>query len=115
MLSEKVDRVGDLTKLEVIEPEGPWPRENVDRVGDGMFGRLCEEGIPLWPGIPRLQYRSPGSSILSLGLHSFCKVPSKSVGARNVRRDGKPLKAIDFASISVALLLSGLVNSQCRY
>ena len=45
---EKVDRVGDFTKLEPTEPVGPWPSENVERAGDGgMLGRLWEVGILL--------------------------------------------------------------------
>jgi len=33
-LRENVDRAGDLMKLELTEPDGPCPMENVDRVGD---------------------------------------------------------------------------------
>jgi hypothetical protein len=45
---EKVDRVGDFTKLELTERAGPWPSENVERAGEGgMLGRLWEVGIPL--------------------------------------------------------------------
>jgi hypothetical protein len=42
-----VDRAGDLMKLELTEPDGPCPIENVDRVGDGIFGTLCECGRPV--------------------------------------------------------------------
>ena len=45
---ENVDRVGDFTKLELTDPAGPWPSENVERAGEGgMLGRLREVGIPL--------------------------------------------------------------------
>jgi len=46
--NEKVEWVGDGIL-------GPLPTENVDRVGDGILGMLCEDGIPVWPGIPRLR------------------------------------------------------------
>ena len=39
-LREKVERVGDLTWFELMEPLGPWPREKVERVGEGMVGAL---------------------------------------------------------------------------
>lgn len=78
------------------------------------MGMLCEEGRPPWPP-PRLRYLSPGSSILSIGLQSFWRDPSKSVGARMVFRDGKPEWDIDFERIEVALSSSGEVNSQCMY
>ena len=89
MFREKVERAGDFEKLELMEPERPCPNENVERVGDGMPG--FEGTSPLCDNRPMFRYLSPGSSILSLGLQSFCSEPSKSVGARMVRRDGNPL------------------------
>ena len=118
MFRENVERVGDFPKLELILPLGPWPRENVERAGEGgwaIFGRLWEFVIPPIPPTNTLfRYLSPGSSALPRGRQSFCSVPSKSVGARMVRRAGKPLKKIDFPRMSVALSSSGLVISQCR-
>lgn len=109
-----MDRVGDFTD----------PVEKVDRVGEGMFGPpkvdLVGEGTSGRLGacgsmeLPRLRYRSPGSSILSRGLQNICKAPSKSVGARICLSRGNPPNAMALARIPVATSSSASVNSQCR-
>jgi hypothetical protein len=108
MFSEKVERVGDLMKEELVDSRLPCPppRENVERVGEGLLGTL-------WLDVnAMLRYLSPGSSILSRGLQIFWSVPLKSVGARMVRRDGKPELTMDLDRMSVAFESSGFVISQ---
>ena len=42
MFKLKVERVGDFTNEEEMLPFGPWPREKVERVGEGIAGAECE-------------------------------------------------------------------------
>lgn len=93
---ERVDLVGDLTAYGLLEPYDE----------DDIFGVLCEN--------PILRYRSPGNSTRSRGRQRRCKIPSGSVGARRVRREGNPLLEMDWERMVVERESSGSVNSQWR-